>query len=226
MKIKFTVTALAIGAFILTSCGGSGNKEATAPESICKDSSCITEPMSFESKAANNPKVRISFKDCKFDSIHWEKGGMGVIKDIIFSDFIENDIRPSKSMLSCDIIESKSAWIKFNDCTTGRGYVIKLPFDKTGTTSKYKSALNGFDPKFKIADGLVAYYDNTFIYVQDMATEKTAKTLMTDTGITEIIDYNDVHSLIDNVNITKDHITAKILFGGKEFNVDKPLEFK
>ena len=81
------------------------------------------------------------------------------------------------------------------------------------------------DPKYKVADGLVAYYDNTFIYVQDIATDKKAQQLLTDVGVRNH-DVNDPHSLIDSVNITKEKIYAKILFEGKEIVHDKPLQFK
>src|SRR5690606_16516186 len=103
----------------------------------------------------------------------------------------------------------KYAWVKFNDCATGRGYLLKLPFDKEGTTSKFTSAINNFDPKFKIEDGLAAYYDNTFIYVEDMTTGQIAKQLLTDKGVTDI-DYDNIHGLIDSVNITKSNIYAKL----------------
>src|SRR5690606_24440079 len=109
-----------------------------------------SEPIKVESEAPGKPFVRISFKDCQIDSIHWEKGGMGVIKDIIFAEFIDKPVKPSGQFLSCNIIDGKYAWVKFNDCATGRGYLLKLPFDKEGTTSKFTSAINNFDPKFKI----------------------------------------------------------------------------
>lgn len=197
----------------------------SAQVSFCKDTTCLSETMKFESEAKDKPFVRISFKDCKIDTIHWEKSGLGVIKDIIFSEFIPNDVKPSKEAFSCTIIESKCAWVKFNDCATGRGYLIRLPFDKGGVTSKYTSAINNFDPEFKVADGLVAYYDNTFIYVEDMATGMEAKQLLTDIGVTDI-DYNDVHSLIEKVDITKEKIYAKLNVKGKIIEHNNPLTFK
>lgn len=208
---------------VLTSCNGEGKKQNTTQVSFCNDTTCITEPLHYESQADGKPFVTITFANCKIDSIHWEKKGMKVVRDIVFNDFIPKDVKPSKSLISCDIMGSKYAWIKLNDCKTGRGYLIKLPFDKDGTATT--SAINNFDPEFKVADGLVAYYDNTFIYVQDMETDLIAKTLLTDTGVKEI-DYDDVHSLIKNVNITRDHITAAITVDGKTINIDKPLVFK
>ncbi len=221
MKLLSLAFVFATIAFV--SCKDGGQEASSQP--FCSDTACITEPMKFESDAAGKPFVRISFKDCQFDSIHWEKGGMGVIKDIIFNEFIDKPVKPSKEFISCDIIDGKDAWLKFNDCATGRGYLLKLPFDKTGSTEKLTSAINNFDPKFKIEEGLVAYYDNTFIYVRDIATNLVAKQLLTETGVTDI-DYDNIHSLIDSVNITKSNIYAKLKVAKKEIEHNQPLEFK
>mgnify|MGYP003576169708 CR=1 FL=1 len=221
--MKFLSIACIAATMALISCKDGGQEAASKP--FCSDTSCLTEPMKFESEAPGKPFVRINFKDCQIDSIHWEKGGMGVIKDIIFSEFIPNTVKPSKQFLSCDIIDGKYAWVKFNDCATGRGFLLKLPFDKTGNTVKFTSAINDFDPKFKIEKGLAAYYDNTFIYVEDMATGQIAKQLLTDKGVTDI-DYDNVHRLIDSVNITKTNIYAKLNVDKKEVIHNNPLSFK
>lgn len=224
MNKTFTNIFCVATLFFLAACNNA-SKESKESTSFCTDTTCITTPMHFDAKVEGNPFVHITFKDCKIDSIHWEKGGMGVIKDMNFSEFIPNDIKPTQQAFACDIIGTAYAWLRFNDCVTGRGYIVRLPFDKTGTTSKYTSAINNFDPAYKVAEGLVAYYDNTFIYVQDINTGKTAKALITDTGVPNT-DFSDVHSLIKSVDITKDHITAKITYEGKESEINKPLEFK
>ncbi|MFV0605374.1 MAG: hypothetical protein ACK5NK_05975 [Niabella sp.] len=223
--MKLCKIAFALFVLVLAGCGGSGEKKSSSSEPFCKDTTCITEPILVSSDAPGKPFVRVSFKDCKIDSIHYEKGGMGVIKDIIFAEYMpDKEIRVSKDYFKIDIVDAKYAWVKFNDCATGRGYLLKLAFDKSGTEIKLSSAINNTDKKFNVADGLVAYYDNTFIYVQDMATDKVAKQLLTDTGVKEI-DFNDVHSLIDSVNITKDNIYAKLIVDGKPVEHNVPLEF-
>ncbi len=221
MKLLSITFVIAILVFI--SCTNQ-SKEATAVP-FCSDTTCITEPILVKSDASGKPFIKISFKDCGIDSVHWEKGGMGSIKDIIFSEFIEKPVRPVQQFLTTEIIDGKYAWVKFNDCTTGRGYVLKLSFDKEGATSKFTSAINNFDPKFKVEEGLVAYYDNTFIYVEDQKTGQIAKQLLTDTGVTDI-NYDDVHSLIDSVNITKTNIYAKLKVQDKEVIHNNPLTFK
>lgn len=216
---------LIITAVAFVGCTGSGSKMEASSQPFCSDTSCIKDPILVEGVGEGSPFVRISFKDCRIDSIHWEKGGMGNIKDILFNEFIEKEVKPSRQFISCDIIGTKTAWIKFNDCATGRGYLLKLPFDKDGTTAKFTSAINNFDPKFKIENGLVAYYDNTFIYVEDIETGQVAKQLLTDTGVTDI-DYDNIHSLIDTVNITKANIYAKLKVKKKEIEHNAPLTFK
>ncbi|MFT3904537.1 MAG: hypothetical protein QM727_15300 [Niabella sp.] len=224
MKHFVSSTLLACVIVTFAACGG-GDK-TTAPETFCTDTACVSEPIVVQSDAPGKPFVKITFKDCKIDSIISDKGGMGVINTIVFSDFIPNEIKPSKSLIKVDIIGSTHSWIRINDCATGRGYAIKLNFDKGIGKQKFTSALNNFDPKFKVAEGLIAYYDNTFIYVQDMETNKVAKALLTDTGITEVIDYNDVHALIKDVDITKEKILAHIHYQNKDIEVSKSLEFK
>lgn len=221
--MKLLNIAFVIATFVFISCNSGGGKESVS-QPFCSDTTCIKDPMLVQSDASGKPFVRISFKDCTIDSIHWEKAGMGV-KDIIFKEFIDKAVTPSKQFLTAEIIDGKYGWVKFNDCATGRGYLLKLPFDKDGTTSKFTSAINNFDPKFKIEDGLVAYYDNTFIYVEDQKTGQIAKQLMTDTGVTDI-DYDNIHSLIDSVNITKSNIYAKLKAKGKEIEHNNPLSFK
>ncbi|HOZ85882.1 MAG TPA: hypothetical protein PK191_10365 [Niabella sp.] len=221
--MKILNIAFALFALAIVSCGE--EKKETVAQPFCSDTSCVSEPILVKGVGAGNPFVRISFKDCEIDSIHWEKGGMGTIKDIIFKEFVEKPVRPSKPIIACEIYNGKHAWVKFNDCATGRGYLLKLPFEANGTTSKYTSAINNFDPKFKIEDGLIAYYDNTFIYVENAATGEVAKQLMTDSGVTGI-DYDNVHSLIDSVNISKGSIYAKLTVDGKEVIHNNPLTFK
>lgn len=223
MKL-FTSILFTFIAILLISCANNSNSKKQAA-AFCADTTCVQEPLLISEQGNGNPLVIISFKDCKIDSINWEKDGLGVKKAINFSEFVGKEVRISKEKISGEIIEAKFAWIKFNDCTTGRGFIIKLPFDKTGNTSKITSALNSFDPNYKVAEGLVSYYDNTFIYVEDIKTGLIAKTLLTDTGVRNI-DYDYVHSLIESVDITTSHIKATIIVDGFPKQIDKPLVFK
>ena len=63
-------------------------------------------------------------------------------------------------------------WLLFNDCTNGRGYLAKIPFNRSQNIIRKGSALNKFDPKFSVADNLAAYTDRGNIFVEDMTTGK------------------------------------------------------
>lgn len=221
MYMKLLSLTFVIATLAFVGCQEGGTSES---KPFCSDTTCLKEPMKFEAKAPDNPSVSIVFKDCQIDSIHWKKDGMGV-ESLIFSEYTGKSARPSKQFISCEILDGKYAWIKLNDCATGRGFLLKLPFNSEETPGKFTSAINNFDPKFKIEDGLVAYYDNTFIYVEDMKTGQVAKQLLTDKGVTDI-DYDNVHSLIDSVNITKSNIYAKLKADKKEIEHNNPLTFK
>ena len=70
-----------------------------------------------------------------------------------------------------------------------------------------KSALNRFDPKFSVAEGLVAYTDGGNLFVENMATgSDTSMTFREQLDI----DYNTIHTTIDSVNITPSRMWAKV----------------
>ena len=80
------------------------------------------------------------------------------------------------------------AWLTFNDCITGRGYLLKLPFPKNGVIGKYTGALNSFDPKFSVAPDLRAYTDRGSIFVINIQTGKEAAMTFKETY--ENMDFN------------------------------------
>ncbi|WP_157558234.1 hypothetical protein [Niabella aurantiaca] len=225
MKLKSLSSGAIAMAALLASCGGSEGATETASSSFCTDSACITEPLRLGSPTPDKPSVTVSFKDCQIDSIFFDNGKLGNAK-IGFADFFGGrSIKPGKALFGFAFGEGQGAWLKFNDCATGRGYLIKVPVGKGISPMKYFSAVNNFDPKFRVDEGLVSYYDNTFLYVEDISTGKIAKTLLTDTGV-KGVDHDNVHSFLDSVNIRKDHLYAKIKYEGKDIVHDVPLTFK
>ena len=220
--MKKISTALIVLTAAIASCGGENKESAAAAVSFCSDTTCISEPIIAENGKA---KLQVVFNNCTIDSIHWTNNGAAAQQSIVFKEYIGKDIKVSKQKLKVVLNDEKYAWLIANDCATGRGYVIKMPFTKEGTLAKYKSALTGFDPKFKVEDGLVAYYDNTFIYVQDMTTQKVAKTLLSDVGVRNI-NFDEAHSVVDSVNITKTDLFAILNLDGKPTEKKATLEFK
>jgi hypothetical protein len=116
------------------------------------------------------------------------------------------------------------AWLKFNDCITGRGFLLKLPFEKDEKMSIYTSALNSFDPKFSVEDGLISYFDHTFVYAQDPQTGKVEKLKLNDSRLD--INYDKVHDTFDSVNITRDRIYVKFKLNNADKELEKPINLK
>jgi len=81
--------------------------------------------------------------------------------------------------------------------------------------------LNKFDPKFSVEDGLVAYTDRGNIFVEEMATGKTA--MMTFGKMIADLDYDAMHEFIDSVNITPTRVWAKVLMDNKWKEIEKNI---
>ena len=135
-----------------------------------------------------------------------------------FNEVAGSGLRLNKNYLGCYFNDTSYAWLEFNDCFTGRGYLVKLNFNKKAGRSEYSSALTRFDPKFKIEDGLICYADYAFVYVEDITTGKIAKLLLSDHELK--IDYNNIHTVFDSANITRNRIFVNLIENGNK----KPLE--
>ena len=144
------VTAIA---FAFTSCKSSG-----AP-TFC-DTTCMKDTIKFiKDDHPLKPYVYISAKDCTADSIIWSYDGMGVNRKMGLVNLLGASLHLDKNFIRCTFKDTGYVWVLFNDCSNGRGYSLKIPFDKKGILSPRASAINGIDPKFSVADGLVAYTD-------------------------------------------------------------------
>ncbi len=126
----------------------------------------------------------------------------------------------NKDFIACYFKDTSYAWLEFNDCFTGRGYLAKLNFQKEAGRSKYTSALTRFDPKFMIADGLICYADYYAVYAEDILTGKTERLKLSDKELK--INWNQLHETIDSVNITRDRMYVELITNGER----KPLEKK
>jgi hypothetical protein len=145
------------------------------------------------------PYVYISAKNCNGDTLTW--GFRGQNKNIEFN------YRLNKDYTRCIIKDTAFALLVFNTCENGRGYFMKFSFGKKASFKKSTSAINNFDPKFVVADILLAYTDKGNIFVEDIATGK--KALMT-FGKPLDIDFDAIHETIDSVNITPGRIWARV----------------
>lgn len=198
-----------------TSCKSS----AEAPRSFC-DTVCLTDSIKFTGDHALKPSVFITAKDCLPDSIIWTYKGLGANRKTGFTYLLGNTVHVNKDVIRTYFRDTAVAYLLFNDCATGRGFQIKLPFDKKQDISLKKGSINGFDPKFSISDNLLVNTDRGNIYVEDMATGKTA---MMTFGEKLDIDYNAIHEHIDSVNVTNDRIWVRILIKEKWEDKEKKI---
>ena len=204
-------------AWHMSSCGSSGKT------GFC-DTACITDTLRYVQAHPDTPFVLLSVKNCQPDTFIWSHKGLDTKRKMGFYELVGKDVRLNKDFISCYFNDTSYAWLKFNDCITGRGFLVKLPYSKNDKWSIYTSALNSFDKKFHVEDGLIAYYDETFIYAQDQATGKLDRMLMNNTGMD--IDHNDIHSTFDSVNITRNKIWAKIKIKGQFTPKEKQIALK
>lgn len=199
-----------------SSCKG----KAETAKAFC-DTTCSSDSLNFDGKNKFNPRVSISMKNCRPDTLSWTHEMLGALRSVELPSFLNQDVRINKSAISCVIQDTTMAWLTFNDCITGRGYLLKLPFNKKKEISKITGALNSFDPKFSVESDLRAYTDRGSIFVVDINTGKEAT--MTFKEVYDI-DFNKIHEIVDTINITHKRIYAKLLKNGQEVPFEKQID--
>ncbi len=202
MKL-FLVPAIAL--IVAFSMGGCKSSSADGPKLFC-DTACLKDTLKFAGDHATKPFVYITSSNCKGDTIVWSYTGAAARK----TKFDYQDAKLNKDFARCIFKDNEFAYILFNDCATGRGFQIKLPYDKQQSFVMKTSGINNIDPKFSIADNLLAYTDRGNIYIEEIATGK--KAMMT-FGEKLDIDYDAIHDHIDSVNVTNSRIWVKIKVG-------------
>ncbi len=197
--LLFPVLAL-ITIISLPACKSSSGKGA---KTLC-DTACLNDTLKFKGDHKLEPYVYITVSNCRPDSIIWSYKGMGSNRKTKF-DYPEAKV--NKNFIRCIFNDTSFAYILFNDCITSRGFQIKLPYDKKQSFVMKTSGINNLDPKFSIADNLLAYTDRGNIYIEEIASGK--KAMMT-FGEKLDIDYDAIHEFIDSVNVTNSRIWVKV----------------
>jgi len=212
---------IAFCSLTLFSCG---NKSGNGSNLFC-DTACMKDTIRFI-KADHDlkPYLYINAVNCLPDSVIWSYAGMGTNRKLAFEDFGGHKFSLNKNYMRCFFKDTSYIWLLFNDCTTGRGYLAKIPFDKKQNIIRKGSAINNIDPKFSITDGLVAYTDRGNIFVEDMITGKNA--MMTFGEMLKDMDYDAMHEYIDSVNITSTRVWAKVLIGKEWKTLEKTISLK
>ena len=220
MKLIFAIVVITavMFDFAFPSC-----KSSSGPATFC-DTACMKDTIKFtKDNHPLKPYVYISAKDCTADSVIWSYDGMGVNRKLALGDILGASLHLNKDFIRCIFNDTSYVWLLFNDCSNGRGYSLKIPFSKKGNISPKASAINGVDPKFSVAGGLVAYTDRGNIFIEEMTTGK--KAMMT-FGEDISPDYNAIHETIDSVNITPSRVWAKVKIKDAWKELEKKIALK
>ena len=191
----------------------------TAGKTFC-DTTCNTDTFMFEGTHKLKPYVAISVENCTADTITWSHDFSPAALQMHMGTLLGNLVRLNKEALSCYIKDTSYAWVTFNDCLTGRGYLLKLPFNKKESVRKMSSAINSFDKKFVVPDDLRAYCDYSTIYVEDINSDKKEQMTFKEEYK---IDFNNIHETIDSVNITHNRIFVQLIKNGQKVTLEKNI---
>ena len=216
---KLILPALVVAITVYSfGCGSKGSSAKT----FC-DTACLKDSVKFAGDHKLKPYVYISASTCIADTLSWSYTWMGVNRKVGLADFLNNKVHINKDHVKCYFNDTAYAWLLFNDCATGRGYQLKLPFNKTATIGRKSSGINSIDPKFSITDNLVAYTDRGNIFVEEIATGKTAQMTF---GKALDIDYDALHEFIDSVNVTPSRIWVKVKIDNEWKELEKTITLK
>lgn len=205
-----SIIVLSATVIIFLSCNNKSS--TTAKPSFC-DTVCMKDSLKFvNTNHKLKPYVYISAKNCSGDTLTW--GFIGQNKNIPF------DYRLNKDYAKCYIIDTSFALLVFNTCENGRGYFYRLSYAKKSSFRRSASAINNFDPKFSVADSLLAYTDKGNLFVEDIGSGKN--TFMT-FGKALDFDFDAIHETLDSVNITRSRIWAKVKIDDEWKTLEKTI---
>ncbi len=219
--MKNSIAFLALVPVFILSINACKNSSAGAVKPFC-DTSCLSDTMKFNLDHPQQPYVYITAKGCLPDSLIWSHSSLENNRKMGLADLLERSVHLNKTAVDCFIKDTSYAWLKFNDCKTGRGYLLKLPFNKKYSISNYSSALNNFDTAYKVAGGLICYADYAFLYAEDMINGKVEKLLLNDHEVK--IDFNNIHKTFESVNITRTKMEANIIIDGNKKHLEKVIK--
>ena len=205
-----SIIVLSAAVIIFLSCN---NKNSSTTKASFCDTVCMQDSLKFiDNNNKLKPYVYISAKNCTGDTLTW--GFIGQNKNIAFG------YRLNKDFARCYIKDTSYALLVFNTCENGRGYFLKLSYAKKSSFRKSTTAINNFDPKFSVADSLLAYTDKGNLFVEDIGNDK--KTFMT-FGKELDFDFDAIHETLDSVNITRNRIWAKVKIDGEWKSLEKNI---
>ncbi|MER3464219.1 MAG: hypothetical protein C4329_07180 [Chitinophagaceae bacterium] len=213
--MRFLLLIPVIAVCLFCSCSG-GNANKPFCDTTCND----RDTFKFTNDHTQHPLVTISKHNCAADTLTWSHDQSFTVRQIVLPIVFDNPIKINKAAINCFIKDTTYAWLKFNDCKTGRGYLLKLPFNPKASISKISGAINNFDPKFTVEKDLVAYTDRGTIYVEDVNTgKKEAMTFKEEYPI----DFDKIHETVDTANITHARIFVQLIKNGEKIPLEKKI---
>jgi hypothetical protein len=187
------------------------------------DTTCVSDSFKYITNDDFESKVLISVRNCAPDSLSLTHAYMGSNRTLPVFELTDQDVRLNKDYISCVIKDTSYAWLTFNDCITGRGFLYKLPFNKKNNITKMKGALNSFDKKFAVDPDLRAYTDRGSIFVVNIQNGKEAMMTFKETYD---IDFNKLHDVVDTINVTKSRIFVKLKKNGQDVPLEKTVDLQ
>jgi hypothetical protein len=209
------VLLIAIASVFFASCNNAGSGA-----SFC-DTTCTTDSFKFKGNDQLRQEVTLTTNGCKADTLSWTHIGKASIRKMPVIDLIDQPLRLNKAAVEGAILDTSMAWISFNDCITGRGYLLKIKLDQQGGVGVLSGALNRFDKKFSIDPDLRAYTDRGNIYVDNVKTGESAQ--MTFKEEYKDMKFDEIHKTLDSINVTKSRIYVKLLKNGSEVPLEKKI---
>jgi hypothetical protein len=220
MKLLFSFLVAGCLVIVMNACNSSSKDKATTA-SFC-DTTCNNDTMHFESGAKDRSFVTITMKNCKPDSVTWGSEKMITYRQLPFTDLVGKTLPINKNFVRAKIFDGY-VWLLMNECISGQGYVVKLPFNDKENIFRKNTAFNPMDKKYTIDESIIAHTDKGNLFMEQMATGK--KAMMT-FGEPLAMEYNDMHQAIDSISITPTHAWAKVKIGKEWKVVEKDIVFE
>lgn len=200
--------------FAIASCS---NNNSGAAKLLC-DTVCKSDSIIFRGDHPLHPWVGIDMNNCKPGEIIWTHD-MANSRSMSLREFV-GDVHINESAMIHYFKDTSHIWLQFNDCTSGRGYALKLNYDGTRKDKVSGGAFTKFDPKFSVEDGLVAYTDKGSVFVENMATAQQA---VAPFDKAYDINFNKIHETVDSVNITKNRVYVVMIRDGEKKVYEKKI---
>ena len=216
MRTFFPAAFFCVLLFIASACS---DKKGDAVATFC-DTACNSDNIRFQGNHKLEPYVSISQKNCIADTLTWTHEALPSKRQMQMPSLLDNPVRINKEAVTCYFKDTSYAYLSFNDCVTGRGYLLKLPFSKQESISKISSAINSFDKKFVVPDDLRAYADYSTLYVVDINTGKKEQMTFKEQYK---IDFNNIHDVIDSVNVSRNRMFVLLKKDGQPVQIEKNI---